>query len=87
MKYINKTMKQNNNNKLSMEIYQPKKGLPSVEVHISEETVWLNANQIALLLGVNRPAIVKHINNIYKSDELKKCQPVPFWNGLLQMAN
>ena len=65
-------MKQSNNNKLSIEIYQPKKGLPSVEVHISKETVWLNTHQIALLLGVNRPAIVKHINNIYKSDELKK---------------
>ena len=65
-------MMQKENNKLSIEIYQPKKGLPSVEVHISEETVWLNAHQIALLLGVNRPAIVKHINNIYKSDELKK---------------
>jgi len=35
-------MKQTEDNKLSIEIYQPKKGLPSVEVHFSEETVWVS---------------------------------------------
>lgn len=65
-------MKQSNDNKLSIEIYQPKKGLPSVEVRFTDNTVWLNAHQIALLLGVNRPAIVKHISNIYNSNELDK---------------
>lgn len=65
-------MKQSNDNKLSIEIYQPKKGLPSVKVRFTDNTVWLNAHQIALLLGVNRPAIVKHISNIYNSNELDK---------------
>lgn len=40
-------MKQNKNVKLSVKIYQPKKGLPSVEVHFSEETVWLSQQQIS----------------------------------------
>ena len=42
------------------------------EVRLEKETVWLDAHQIASLFGVNRPAIVKHINNIYKSYELNK---------------
>lgn len=42
------------------------------EVRLEKETVWLDAHQIASLFDVNRPAIVKHINNIYKSGELNK---------------
>ena len=60
------------NEKLAIEIYKPKSGLPEVEVKFSQDTVWLDAHQIASLMGVNRPAIVKHIGNIYKSNELDK---------------
>ncbi len=42
------------------------------EVRLKKETVWLDTHQIASLFDVNRPAIVKHINNIYKSGELNK---------------
>ena len=34
--------------------------------------MWLNANAIANLFNVKRPAIVKHINNIYNDAELDK---------------
>ena len=44
----------------------------SIEVSIENETVWLSAEQICSVFGVKRPAIVKHIGNIYKSDELDK---------------
>ncbi len=44
----------------------------AVEVSIEDETLWLSAQQIATVFNVNRPAIVKHIGNIYKSDELEK---------------
>jgi len=44
----------------------------SIEVSIEDETIWLNAEQIATIFDVNRPAIVKHIGNIYKTDELDK---------------
>ncbi len=43
-----------------------------LEVRLEKETVWLDAHQIASLFGVKRPAVVKHINNIYKSDELNE---------------
>ncbi len=52
-------------------IYKTAKG-PAIEVRLEKETIWLDAHLIARLFGVNRPAIVKHINNIYKTKELDK---------------
>jgi len=52
-------------------IYKTSKG-PKLEVRLEEETVWLDAHKIALLFDVNRPAVVKHIHNIYKTGELDK---------------
>ncbi|MDD3487223.1 MAG: virulence protein RhuM/Fic/DOC family protein [Candidatus Moranbacteria bacterium] len=51
-------------------IYKAKDGIVKLEVELQEENIWLDAHQIAMLFGVNRPAIVKHINNIYKTEEL-----------------
>jgi len=39
---------------------------------LKEDKVWLNVNAIANLFNVQRTAIVKHINNIYKDEELDK---------------
>ena len=39
---------------------------------MEEETVWLTQEQIAILFGTKRPAITKHLNNIYNSGELEK---------------
>lgn len=50
-------------------IYKSPEG-PEIQVNLKNDSVWLNAHLIAKLLGVNRPAIVKHINNIYKTKEL-----------------
>ncbi len=46
----------------------------SIEVNISpkEDTVWLAQEQMAQLFGVQRAAVTKHINNIYKSEELNE---------------
>ncbi len=44
----------------------------SIEISIEKETLWLSAEQIATVFDVNRPAIVKHIGNIYKTYELDK---------------
>ncbi len=52
-------------------IYRSKDGKAELEVNLQEDTVWLDAWQIAMLFDVNRPAIVKHVQNIYKSAELK----------------
>ena len=38
----------------------------------TKETVWLRPEEMAKLFGVNRPAIVKHISNIYNKQELEE---------------
>ena len=43
-----------------------------IEVKLKKDTVWLDAHVIAKLFEVKRPAIVKHIANVYKSGELEK---------------
>ena len=53
-------------------IYQPAEGGGRLEVRLEEETLWLNLSQIAALFGVNKPAISKHLKNIYVSRELDK---------------
>ena len=52
-------------------LYQPDKQL-TLEVKLGDETVWLTQEQIAVLFGTQRPAITKHLNNIYKSGELEE---------------
>lgn len=54
-----------------IEIYKTDKGT-DIQVKLDNETVWLDAHLIATLFNVNRPAIVKHIHNIYLSKELNK---------------
>lgn len=53
-------------------IYQPKDGAVRLEVTLKNDTIWLDAHQMAKIFGVKRPAVVKHINNIYKTAELAK---------------
>lgn len=53
-----------------IEIYQSLDGQTQIEVKFGEETVWLDAHSLAEIFAVQRPAVVKHINNIYKSKEL-----------------
>jgi len=43
-----------------------------VEVLYGNENVWLNTETIAELFDVKRPAITKHINNIYNDQELNE---------------
>ena len=52
--------------------YSDENGHIKVEVILQNENVWLNVNAIAALFDVQRPAIVKHINNIYNDEELNK---------------
>ena len=40
------------------------------EVRIEDETVWLTQAQIADLFGTKRPAITKHLKNIFECGEL-----------------
>lgn len=53
-------------------LYRPEELAEHIEVRIDEktETIWLTQKQIAELFGTQRPAITKHLRNIFKSREL-----------------
>jgi hypothetical protein len=50
--------------------YNTPNGSVKVEVLIQGETLWLSQAKLALLFGVQRPAITKHLKNIFDSGEL-----------------
>ncbi len=51
-------------------LYTAKEGAVKVEVFFRGETVWLTQKALAELFGVKRPAITKHLGNIFESGEL-----------------
>ena len=61
-------MTENLNDKII--IYQSEDGKTQLDVKLEKETVWLTQKQIAELFGTKRPAISKHLKNIYTSEEL-----------------
>ena len=52
-------------------LYQPNSTF-SLDVRVDKDTVWLTQTQIAELFGTKRPAITKHLSNIFKSGELNE---------------
>ena len=52
-------------------VYQPDEVM-RLEVRVLDESVWLTQAQIAELFGTKRPAITKHLTNIYKTGELER---------------
>lgn len=52
--------------------YQSKDGSAKLEVHLEEDTVWLNQQQMSMLFDRDYKTISKHINNAYKEGELER---------------
>lgn len=59
-------------NESNIIFYEDENNNTKVEVRLLDEDVWLNVNAIANLFNVGRPAITKHINNIYNDQELNE---------------
>lgn len=51
-------------------LYQSDELPEHIKVKVDGETIWLTQQQIADLFGTQRPAITKHLGNIFKSGEL-----------------
>jgi hypothetical protein len=58
-------------NKGEIILYQPDSSL-KLEVRLENETVWLAQTQIAMLFGVDRTVITKHLRNIFNAGELEE---------------
>ena len=55
-------------------IFQLEDKANGIEVFYKDETLWASQKAIAALFDVERPAITKHLNNIFDSGELNKNQ-------------
>lgn len=53
-------------------LYSAPSGEIKVEVLLNNETIWLTQERMAELFGVQRPAISKHLKNIFDSGELQE---------------
>lgn len=53
-------------------LYTTPSGNVKVEVFLHNENLWLTQERIAELFGVQRPAITKHLKNIFDDKELEE---------------
>ena len=53
-------------------LYSTPNGKVKVEIYLQNETIWLTQQKIAELFGVQRPAVTKHLKNIFETGELKE---------------
>jgi hypothetical protein len=61
-----------NNSFTEFLLYTTSNGKVKVEIFLRDENIWLTQARIAELFGVNRPAVTKHLQNIYFEGELDK---------------
>lgn len=56
----------------AIEIYSSQDGSIQLDVKLENETVWLSANQMSTLFDRDEKTVRKHINNVFKEQELMK---------------
>ena len=55
-------------------MYKTEDGKINIDVVLKDETIWLTQKSMAELFDVQRPAITKHLKNIFEDGELEKNQ-------------
>ncbi len=53
-------------------LYKATHGGAELEVRLERKTVWLDTHQMAQLFGRDRTVILRHVHNIYSTNELEK---------------
>ena len=59
-------------------IYQTEDGQTQIDVRLEDETVWLTANQMAVLFDRDEKTLRKHINNVFREGELERINNTHF---------
>ena len=60
-------------------LFQTQGGETKIEVRLSNETVWLTADQMAELFQRDCSTIQRHIKNVYENGELEQNRTVAFF--------
>ena len=53
-------------------IYRAEDGETGLQVRLEQDTVWLDAHQMAELFQRDRTVIVRHVRNVYETGELSR---------------
>ena len=67
---MKKVIKNNVNENKGVVVYQAKDGAIELRGDFKNENVWATQAQIARLFEIERSVVTKHINNIFKNNEL-----------------
>ena len=59
-------------NNAELLIYETQDGKVKLDVNLENETVWLSANQMALIFNRDEKVIRKHINKVFSDGEVEK---------------
>jgi len=59
-----------NNSFTEFLLYKGPDGQMKVDIYLRNENIWLTQDKIAQLFSVQRPAITKHLKNIFETGEL-----------------
>ncbi|MCF8297032.1 MAG: virulence RhuM family protein [Saprospiraceae bacterium] len=59
-------------NNSQIEIYQLENGKTEIKVQLENESVWLSLNQMVDLFDRDKSVISRHLNNVFKENELSK---------------
>ena len=60
-------------------IFQTEDGVTSIDVKLDGETVWLSQPQLSELFQTDRTSILRHIRNIYTTEELEENSTCAFF--------
>lgn len=60
-------------------IYQTADGETAIDVRLENDTIWLSQSQLSELFKTDRTSILRHIKNIYKSEELEESSTCAFF--------
>ena len=60
------------NNEISFLMYSLDEENVSVNVRVSEDTIWMTQNALAELFGIDRTGVGRHLKNIFEEGELDR---------------
>ncbi len=53
-------------------LYTAKNGHVELDVNLADESVWLSMNQMVKLFGRDKSVMSRHLDNIFKNEELER---------------
>lgn len=69
---FNEGMTNSKSKNMEVAIYKDKNGEIEMNINVKKDSIWLSLNEIATLFERNKSTVSRHLNNIFRTDELNK---------------